>query len=56
MKILTLCEKCRQLLSESYDVRPYIVNNSTTKSQQKCENCRKLRRDMKMYTINKKGR
>ena len=55
MKILTLCDKCRQLLSESYSVRPYNMAHTTTQPQKKCEQCHKQYRDMRMYIIGKKG-
>lgn len=55
MKILTLCEKCRQLLSESYSVRLYNMVHATTQPQKKCEQCHKQYREMKMYIIGKKG-
>lgn len=51
MKELTLCYKCRQLLSEHYDIQPCygIVPGK------KCENCKKSRPDMKVFTVGKKG-
>ena len=55
MKILTLCDKCRQLLSESYSVRPYNMAHTTTQPQKKCEQCHKQYRVMRMYIIGKKG-
>ena len=55
MKILTLCDKCQQLLSESYSVRPYTMSRPTTELQPKCENCKKQFRDLKLYIIDKKG-
>ena len=55
MKILTLCEKCRALLAESFSVKPYTMMNPTTQPQKKCEQCHKQYRDLKMFIVGKKG-
>lgn len=55
MKILTLCEKCQQLMSAAYDVKPYVLKNATTQTGSKCDNCGKpYRIQLKLYTIDKK--
>lgn len=57
MKILTLCEKCRELMEEHYDVSPYIMEKATTQPEKKCENCGKpYRIQLKMYKIDRKRR
>lgn len=55
MKILTLCDSCRELLSEHYSVKPYFLPDAQTKPQKKCEQCHKSCRDLKMFVVKKKG-
>ena len=54
MKILTLCDNCRSLLESGYAVKTYPYSNATTKLEEKCQNCKKKRPDMKLYIIDKK--
>lgn len=57
MKMLALCFKCRQLLSEAFDVLPAIVDiTHPPETPKKCENCKKASRDLKICTIEKKGK
>ena len=54
MKILTLCDNCRDELSEHFSVRPYTFNTATSKPEKKCANCNKPFRFMKMYIVDNK--
>ena len=57
MKNLTLCESCRELLSMAYEVQP-VYDSLTLLSKmdvKKCENCKKANRDLKVFTVGKKG-
>ena len=56
MKILTLCDNCRDEFSEHFSVRPYTFNTATSKPEKKCANCNKTFRFMKMYIVDKKRR
>ena len=57
MKMLALCFKCRKLLSEAFDVLPAIVDiTHPPETPKKCENCKKASRDLKICTIEKKGK
>lgn len=53
MKVLTLCGRCRALLESAYSVKTYYYDTATTQPEKKCQNCKKVRPDLKMYIIDK---
>ncbi len=56
MKIMTLCEECRSLFADAYSVKPYKMQNSTTKPGNQCEKCGKKVRVPEMFIIDRKER
>lgn len=56
-KVMTLCDSCQKLMSESYSVKPYVMGKPTTKLDKKCANCKKpYRASLKLYIVDRKGR
>lgn len=54
-RVLTLCEKCRELYeASSYSLKPLYYDNTTTIPEKKCSHCKKVRQGMKMYIIDTK--
>lgn len=54
MRIMTLCEDCAGLYSQSYSVRK-IAYKTTTQKQPACEHCRKRPRDgLFQWTVERK--
>ena len=56
MKILTLCDNCRKLYEDRFSVKKYSMATSTTKTQEKCENCGRKSRCLEMFIIDRKGK